>query len=140
MENKSHIGYLINVISNKLKRSADENLTHENMTIEQLQVLKLIHQSGGVISQKEIEKAFGVRRSTVTSAMQILEKKGFIERKAHPDDMRAKLVALTDAGIAKNSKLINFIKVRDERLLSVLDEEEKETLMKLLSKLLDNID
>ena len=139
MEKRSHIGYLINVISNKLKRSADENLVHENMTIEQLQVLKMIHQKGGQVSQKDIEKEFGVRRSTVTSAMQILEKKGFISRTPSPDDARAKLVALTDSGKEKNERLINFIKVRDEKLLSALDENEKETLIKLLNKLLDNL-
>ena len=140
MEKKAPIGHLINVIANKLKRSADENLTHENMTIEQLQVLKMIYQSGGTVSQKDIEKEFGVRRSTVTSAMQILEKKGFIIRMPSPDDARAKMVALTDAGKEKNTRLINFIKLRDEKLLSVLDEKEKETLTELLLKLLDNID
>ena len=134
------LGRLIGIISNKLKRSADENLVNENMTIEQLQVLKMIYLKEGDVPQKEIEKEFGVRRSTVTSAMQILEKKGFIERFPSPDDSRAKLVRLTPSGKEKNEKLIGFIVERDKKLLSSLTKEEADTLMTLLLKLLEKID
>lgn len=138
MQEKAPIGYLVNKISNILKRSADENLVSENMTVEQLMVMKMIHENGGSVGQKEIEKEFGVRRSTVTSAMQILEKKGFIERSPSPHDSRAKIVTLTSAGEEKNAKLINFIKMRDKRFLSPLNESERETLSALLLKLLKN--
>lgn len=133
-------GHLINIISNKLKRSADENLVKENMTIEQLMVIKMIHQNGGSVSQKDIEREFGVRRSTVTSAMQILEKKGFIVRTTSPEDSRAKLVTLTPEGKEKNEKLISFIKMRDEEMLSTLSDEERATLTALLEKVLDNLE
>lgn len=133
-------GHLINIISNKLKRSADENLIHENVTIEQVQVLKMIHQNGGSVFQKDIEREFGVRRSTVTSAMQILEKKGFIVRTTSPEDSRAKLVTLTKEGEEKNTKLISFIKERDEKILSALSSEEQKALIKLLTKVLNNIE
>ena len=134
------LGRLISTISNKLKRSADENLVNENMTIEQLQVLKMIYLKEGEVPQKDIEKEFGVRRSTVTSAMQILEKKGFIERFPSPDDSRAKLVRLTPSGKEKNERLIGFIIERDKKLLEGLTKEERDTLMTLLTKLLENID
>lgn len=131
---------LIAIISNKLKRSADENLTKENMTIEQLMVLKMIYQNGGSVPQKDIEREFGVRRSTVTSVMQILEKKGFIVRSTSPEDSRAKLVRLTKEGEEKNAKLISFIKTRDEKILSALTTEEQTVLMELLTKVLNNIE
>ena len=134
------LGRLIGIISNKLKRSADENLVNENMTIEQLQVLKMIYLKEGEVPQKEIEKEFGVRRSTVTSAMQILEKKGFIERFPSPNDSRAKLVRLTPSGKEKNERLIGFIVERDKKLFECLTKEERDTLTTLLLKLLENID
>ena len=131
---------LINIISNKLKRSADENLIAENVTIEQIMVMKMISERGGKVRQKEIENEFSVRRSTVTSAMQILEKKGFILRESDPLDSRAKIVTLTEAGIEKNFKLFSFIKNRDETILSILTDKEKETLTAILTKLLNQID
>jgi len=131
---------LITSISRKLKRGADENLIREKITVEQVMVMRMIHENGGSVGQKDIEKAFEVRRSTVTSAMQTLEKKGFIVRSPHPDDSRAKIVTLTASGIEKNRKLINFIEERDEKLLVGLTSEEKDTLTSLLLKISENID
>lgn len=137
MENASH-GHLINMISGKIKRLADENLVNENVTIEQVNILRMISRNGGRVSQKEIELTFGVRRSTVTSAMQILEKKGYIKREANPEDSRSKLVYLTDAGKEKNRKLKSFIEELEAKLMSSLDEKESELLKSLLLKVLNN--
>ena len=132
-------GYLLNKIAGKMKRLADENLITENVTIEQLMVMKMIYENGGTVPQKDIEIAFDVRRSTVTSAMQILEKKGFITRSTSASDSRAKIVSLTKAGQEKNERMINFIKQRDEKIFSSLNSEEKQTLSALLSKILNNM-
>lgn len=138
MDNKAH-GHLINMISNRLKRLADENLVNENVTVEQVKVMGMIYRNGGTVSQKEIELAFGVRRSTVTSAMQILEKKGYIERTPNPEDSRSKLVSLTEAGQEKNKKLISFMDVLEGRLLTGLSDDESEELRQLLLRLLNNL-
>ena len=137
MEEKN-LGHLINMISNRLKRLADENLVNENVTVEQVKIMGMICRSGGTVSQKEIELAFGVRRSTVTSAMQILEKKGYIERKANPEDSRSKLVTLTEAGQKKNKKLKSYIDILEEKLLTSLDDAEQASLRELLEKVLNN--
>ena len=127
------------MISNRLKRLADENLVNENVTVEQVKVMGMIYRNGGTVSQKEIELAFGVRRSTVTSAMQILEKKGYIERTPNPEDSRSKLVSLTEAGQEKNKKLISFMDVLEGRLLTGLSDDESEELRQLLLRLLNNL-
>lgn len=138
MENNAH-GHLINMISNRIKRLADENLVNENVTVEQVKVMGMIFRRGGTVSQKEIELAFGVRRSTVTSAMQNLEKKGYIERYPNPEDSRSKLVTLTEAGQKKNKKLRSFMDELETRLTEGLDSEESEELRRLLEKVLNNI-
>ncbi len=137
MDNTAH-GHLINMISNRIKRLADENLVNENVTVEQVKVMSMIHRNGGTVSQKEIELAFGVRRSTVTSAMQILEKKGYIERMPNPEDSRSKLVTLTKEGQEKNEKLISFMDVIEGKLLNGLSDSEQATLQELLLKVLNN--
>ena len=137
MENAAH-GHLINMISGRMKRLADENLVSENVTIEQVKILHKISRNGGKASQKEIELAFGVRRSTVTSAMQILEKKGYIKRESNPGDSRSKLVYLTDVGEEKNIKLKSFIEELEAKLTSSLTKEESAMLKSLLLKVLNN--
>lgn len=132
-------GRLIHKLAAKMKRLADENLINENVTVEQLRIMKMINENGGTVSQRDIERTFDVRRSTVTSAMQVLEKKGLITRHANPEDSRSKLVSLTEEGQEKNRRLINFIVQRDEQIFSVLDDEENEALHKILLKLTENI-
>lgn len=48
-----------------------------------------------VICQKDIEHTFDIRRSTVTNIIQLMEKKGYVERRSVPGDVRLKCVSLT---------------------------------------------
>ena len=56
------------------------------------------------IYQKDIEKHFSIGRSTVTSIIQLMEKKGFIERQAVQSDARLKKVLLTEKGEKTHEK------------------------------------
>ena len=50
------------------------------------------------VYQKTIESTFGVNRSTVTSIVKLMEKKGYIERENVPGDARLKKLILTPLG------------------------------------------
>ena len=47
---------------------------------------------------REIAQAVDVDPSAATVGVDRLERRGFVRREAHPDDLRRKLVHLTDAG------------------------------------------
>lgn len=47
---------------------------------------------------REIANAVNVDPSAATVGVDRLERRGFVRREAHPDDLRRKLVHLTDAG------------------------------------------
>jgi DNA-binding MarR family transcriptional regulator len=53
----------------------------------------------------EIHRAFGHRRSTLTSVIDRLVSRGLATRAAHPDDRRTLIVTLTRRGAAIASKL-----------------------------------
>lgn len=48
------------------------------------------------VYQKEIEEVFRIKRSSVTSVLQTLEKKGLVVRKSVPEDARVKKLVLSD--------------------------------------------
>lgn len=48
------------------------------------------------VFQKEIEEVFRIKRSSVTSVLQTLEKKGLLVRESVPEDARVKKLVLTD--------------------------------------------
>ena len=48
------------------------------------------------VFQKEIEEVFRIKKSSVTSVLQTLEKKGLLVRESVPEDARVKKLVLTD--------------------------------------------
>jgi DNA-binding MarR family transcriptional regulator len=88
--------------------------------------------------QKMVEQEFQVRRSTVTSIMQTLEKKGFIMRSTDALDQRKKVIKLTE----KAKEIIKLFKAEklhnDSVLFSIFNQDEYDTLVTLLKRIYDS--
>ena len=63
------------------------------------------------VFQKDVEEAFHITRSSVTSAVQLMEKKGYITRRSVPCDARLKKLALTDRGIAAHKQAVQAMSI-----------------------------
>ena len=55
-------------------------------------------QNGKQVFQKELEEEFRIRKSSVTSVIQMLEKKGLVRRAGVTGDARRKELMLTEQG------------------------------------------
>lgn len=88
------------------------------------------------LRQKDIAAEIGINPSSLSEQIDRLETDRYLERKANPDDKRSTLICLTEKGRAR------AYEVQDERqkaaaaFCAKLSEEEKDTLMALLDKLL----
>lgn len=91
------------------------------------------------ILQTHIQDIFHIRRSTVTSILQTLEKKEMIVRKTDESDQRKKVVFLTEQAkdIIQRIELDN--QQNDNLILSVLDNNEYSTLIGLLDRICDSL-
>ena len=95
----------------------------------------LYHRRGEEVFQKDIERVFSVTRSTVTSILQLMEKKGYIVRESVPQDARLKRIRITEQGASAHEKMMLTIKQTDEHIASLLTEEENREMLRLLAKL-----
>ena len=70
----------------------------------------------------------------MTVVIRNMEKKGWVTRHTCPDDKRAYLVTLTDAGrqVIERALPLHIEKIQD--IFSVLTEEEQKELIRLLKK------
>jgi DNA-binding MarR family transcriptional regulator len=87
------------------------------------------------ITQHGLCKRTGMDPSSMVATIDDLEKKGLVERRAHPSDRRAYALHVTEAGrdtLARGRQVVQ--EVQDE-LLAPLDEEEREQLRSLLLRL-----
>ena len=51
------------------------------------------------VFQRDIEREFSITRSTVTNILQLMERKGYIQRQSVPQDARLKQLVLTEEGV-----------------------------------------
>ncbi len=83
---------------------------------------------------KELAGQWRCDASYVTSLVDGLEERGFVERQAHPTDRRAKVVALTPLGEKTREQLLD--KLHDPPAwFDVLSTDERRDLRHLLRKL-----
>ena len=76
--------------------------------------------------QKELESEFKIRRSSVTSVIQGLEKHGLVERRSVSTDARQKELVLTEEGVRVQRQVIERIEEMEKRvdaLMTVPDTE-----------------
>ena len=92
------------------------------------------------IYQKDIEKHFAIGRSTVTSSIQIMEKKGYITRQAVAGDARLKRVLLSQKGIVTHETIEDLIVRMNREMLKGIEEEELRVFMKVLLQIKDNVE
>ena len=91
------------------------------------------------VFQRDIERDFSITRSTVTNILQLMEKKGYIERQSVPQDARLKMLVLTEKGKIFHEKTMQALHQTDEFVSSLLTEEENAELLRLLNKLREGL-
>ena len=87
------------------------------------------------VFQRDIEREFSITRSTVTNILQLMERKGYIERRSVPQDARLKQLVLTEEGIRFHEKTMLSLHQTDDYVAGLLTEEENAELLRLLNKL-----
>lgn len=91
------------------------------------------------IYQKDIEKEFGIGRSSVTSTIQIMERNGYLQREAAKQDARLKRVLLTQKGIAAQEGIENLINGLSKKTLHGVTEEELDIFFAVMGKIENNL-
>ena len=92
------------------------------------------------LCQKEIEEFVSCNKSTLSSILDTMEKRGLIERKTSDWDTRKKVILLTE----KSKKFIKQIEKdrteTDSLLMQGISLEERELLIKNLTQILHNLE
>ena len=95
----------------------------------------LYRNSDTPVFQRDIEREFSITRSTVTNILQLMERKGYIERQSVPQDARLKRLILTEEGGRVHEKTMLCFHQTDDYVAGLLTAEENTELLRLLNKL-----
>ena len=131
------IAILIKKLSLEIDKLSNPILEPHDITHSQFKVLKyLLMNHEEPVRQVDIEHYFSMTNPTVTGLVQMLEKKGLIERKTNPSDNRSKIICPTQKTLDMKELLYSLGEQLEEALTGVLTSDEKQELLTLLNKLL----
>jgi DNA-binding MarR family transcriptional regulator len=94
-------------------------------------ILRLLRVAAG-LSQQELAVKLQIHPSRLVAILDNLEKRGFVERRANPDDRRLYSILLTKDGGEILEKIGRVAREHEDALLSALSSGERDELAALL--------
>lgn len=110
------------------------NVAEHGLTLTEFGILEVLYHKGPLLLG-EVQKRILVSSGGVTYLVDRLEGKGLVERRACPEDRRARYAALTSAGEALIARIFPAHAALIEELMSTLSLDEQRTAVKLLRRL-----
>ena len=141
---KKKLGKNIRCVSTKIKRIVEnldsikklDNISGTNGFI----IVYIYKNDDKEVFQKDIEKEFGITRSTASNIISLMEKKNLIIREKVENDARLKKLTLTSLAKEYAKNVLDDLNKFEEILQKDISEEELDTFNKVLLKLENNID
>lgn len=134
------ISILIRSIMIKSKQKSDLSFIETGLSSKQARMIGYIyeHQEEGVI-QNDLAKVFRKTKASITSMLQGLEKKGYIERVISKDNERQKNIYVLDKGAALVDSFKNVFNEIQADMYKGFTKEELLELKRLLEKVNNNL-
>ena len=145
MEEQHRIGPSIHRLDKLIGRYLFQHLSQmdfeEELSSTNARILRYLHQNQEQdIYQKDVEREFGITRSTASRVLALMEQKGFISRIDVQHDGRLKKLALTDKSRRLQAIMQQNGEATEAQLTQGFSEEEKKLLLSFLERLRQNVE
>ena len=139
-KNEIDVGKFVKIFNNMLDSKANRDFRKWDLTCSQHAIIVYLfdHQSVET-TQRDLEETFSLKNPTVTGLLNLLEKKGMIQRVTNPKDRRSNIIKLTDKSLALEKQLTASRKMAEDAILKGFTPDEKQQLESFMRRLMDNI-
>jgi MarR family 2-MHQ and catechol resistance regulon transcriptional repressor len=117
-----------------VSRHADADVARHNLTGTEFAILEALYHRGPLLLG-DLQRKILVSSGGITYLVDRLERRGLVERRASPDDRRARFAALTNAGEALIARIFPEHAESIARAVGGLTETEQAEAIALLRKL-----
>ena len=133
---------MINCISNRLRNRSLEVHTQLGIGSAQGKILNyvLVESEAHSVYQKDLEREFGLRPSTVTEMLNALEQKKLIQRVSDEWDGRYKKIVFTEKARSMKDRIRQEVEETEHLLLQGITEQEKQEFLRIAGKMLQNLE
>ena len=135
-------GKIINCISNRLRNRSQAVHMELGIGSAQGKVLNYILVESMIhpVYQKDLEREFGLRPSTITEMLNALEQKALISRVSDEWDGRYKKIVFTEKALAVKDRIRAEVEETEGCLLQGISLEEQKEFMRIAGKMLQNLE
>ena len=134
------VGYLLKIITDKLKVKSDITLKKYDLTFVQSKVIAFLVEKNNKASQKEIENFLEVAHSTVVGIISRMVQKDFLVVCVDKTDKRNNIICLTDKAVLLWQELKKEIQESENRMLKDFSKQQKFDLINNLIQIYENLD
>ena len=133
---------MINCISNRLRNRSQEVHTQLGIGSAQGKILNyvLVESEAHSVYQKDLEREFGLRPSTVTEMLNALEQKKLIQRVSDEWDGRYIKIVFTEKARSMKDRIRQEVEETEHLLLQGITEQEKQEFLRIAGKMLQNLE
>ncbi len=135
----NHLAHSVKRLYHLMGQHFNEVLRPYGVARSQWYMLFYIHQSGG-LAQKDLQGILQVESATLTAAINVLEKKGWVMRTPNATDRRINELQLTPAGRKLWEALPDPIMEIRQRMLKGISVEEEELARRILDRAIENLE
>ena len=144
-KNKLKLGLDISKIHHIISRNMDASVISaidDNLTVSQAYVIDFISNEGKdkEIFQKDLEREFDLKRSSISLMLNNMEKSDLIERVPVTEDARLKKIILTQKSIKIYEKISTAIDSIENKLSENITPEEIKVFQSVLDKIRSNLE
>lgn len=130
--------YEVHDLSRKMRRWIEGFLTTPGLTMPQFRAIAQLCKNDG-ISQTSLAGLIESDPMTVGGVVERLESKGLITRQPHPEDSRAKLLTVTDAGRAIYDELVALVHAANKDMFDGITPEEQRLTLDVMRRVGANL-
>jgi DNA-binding MarR family transcriptional regulator len=99
-------------------------------------VLAVVEGADGPLTPTQIIDRVLAPAASMTATLDLLERRGWIERRPNPQDRRSLLIAVTPEGQDVANRLLPGIRALERETMATLTAKERDQLMRMLEKVL----
>lgn len=143
MEMDNRVGFMIHKLDMGVKKVLEAKLQaagYDEVTLMHGWILKYLYDNRDRdVFQRDIEKQFSIGRSTVTTIIQLMEKRELIRRESVEQDARLKKVLLTEKGFKHHDLVEESIYGIHKQIMTNITDEEKRIFLDIVQRMDENL-
>jgi len=135
---KDQFPFAVARVTRRWRKLLDERLKDLGVTQARWTTMVYLKEGGEGLTQRELAGLMAIENPTLVRLLDSLEQQHLIERRACPNDRRARRLHLTDPGREFMEVLSARANALRDEMLDGISENEIESALKVFHKILDN--